>query len=517
MTYTLTAKTPTPTAADRERESMWLEEKYWGHRLWDQQSPWLTFLEFLCVAASAQRGGYLFDFDKSQYPSEYIAYGRIHLRNILFNNELQISRIADAYGDNDTAWTKWLTWIETNARGLDAAQRSFGYLRSRFESFHDFATLVKGLRSCVVEGDTNKRWSSRFIFPFGLAAVFEDLSIKDEKAARDYVNFGRSGELLYHMLARSQGRHELAKLFPERVLNGNNKWSQLVGRLQPEAVETGERRGVAAYLPYDSHPVFDLIAEDWIALLRLRLPGFDVIPYLVTSGAFGLMLYQLHTSAKLVGGVEKPPMICEVVAPRKGLVRELSIESFEENSFLSIEAVEKLIATAEAHPAWNQAGAAGDKLNRRRDVLDEMFRWSDENQAQDPDDLLKQFRQEAKERHRRHFGQVHRTFGRGVGLVSRRGTNRFRYAPTDHFLKCLVFASVSKRIEFGELLARLYSRYGLVFGEREAQDAKSEEGIDKKPFQQNALRLEHRLSSLGLLKRLSDACAYVENPYAGAP
>ncbi len=49
---------------------MWLEEKFWGHRLWDQQSPWLTFLEFLCVAASALRNGYLFDFDKSQYPSE---------------------------------------------------------------------------------------------------------------------------------------------------------------------------------------------------------------------------------------------------------------------------------------------------------------------------------------------------------------------------------------------------------------------------------------------------------------
>jgi len=514
VTYARTTKTPTPSTADRERENMWLEEKFWGHRLWDQQSPWLTFLEFLCVAASALRNGYLFDFGKSQYPSEYIAYGRIHLRNILFNNEQQISRIAEAFGDNATAWSKWLEWIDANARGLDAAQRNFGYLRTRFESFHDFATLVKALRSCVVEGDTNKRWSSRFIFPFGPAAVFEDLSIKNEKVARDYVNFGRSGELLYHMLSRSQSRDELVKLFPARVLDGSNKWSQLVARLQPDTEESGERRGVAAFLPYDSHPIFDLIAEDWISLLRLRLPGFDVIPYLVTSATFGLLLYQLHTSANIVGGRPKPPMICEIVAPRKGLVRELSIESFEENSFLSIEAAEKLITTAESHPAWNLPGASGDRLNRRRDVLEELFRWSDEGQVNDPDELLPHFRHEAKERHRRHFGQVHRAFGRGIGLVSRRGTNRFRYAPTDHFLKCLVFASVSKRIEFGELLTRLYERYGLVFGEREAEDAKSEQGIDKKPFQQNALRLEHRLSSLGLLKRLSDACAYVENPYA---
>ncbi len=514
MNYTPTTKTPTPTVADRERESMWLEEKFWGHRLWDQQSPWLTFLEFLCVGASAYRAGHLFDFEKSQYPSEYIAYGRVHLRNILFNNEQHISRIAESHGDNATAWAKWLAWIEGNARGLDAAQRTFGYLRERFESFHDFATLVKALRSCVVEADTNKRWSSRFIFPFGPAAIFEDLSIKDEMPARDYVNFGRSGELLYHMLARSSLRVQLSEAFPARVLNGNNKWNLLVERLQPATAESGARRGVAAFLPYDAHPVFELIAEDWLRLLRLRLPGFDVIPYLVTSGAFGLLLYQLHTSAKIAGGKAKPSMICEVVAPKKGLVRELSIESFEENSFLSVDALEKLIASAETHAAWNAQGSPTDRLNNRRRVLEDLFRWSDEKQVNDPDDLLKQFRLEAKERHRRHFGQVHRSYGRGVGLVSRRGTNRFRYAPTDHFLRCLVFASVSKRVEFGELLAHLYERYGLVFGEREAEDAKSEQGIDKKPFQHNALRLEHRLSSLGLLKRLSDACAYVENPYA---
>lgn len=496
---------------------MWLEEKFWGHRLWDQQSPWLTFLEFLGVASWAHQAGHLFDFDQSQYPSKYEAFGRVHLRNILFNNEQQIGRIAASHGDNATAWARWLAWMEANARGLDATQRSFGYLRNRFESFHDFATLVKALRSCGVEGDTNKRWSSRFIFPFGPSALFEDLSIKDERPTRDYVNFGRSGELLYHMLARSSLRKELSGAFPPRVLNSENKWNQLVQRLQPDAPEKSQDRGVAAFLPYDAHPIFDLIAEDWLQLLDLRLPGFDVVPYLVTSGAFGLLLYQLQTSATLAGSSSKPSMICEVVAPRKGLVRELSIESFEENNLLSVEALEKLIARAEMQPGWNVQGSPADRLNARRGILQDLFRWSDEEQVSDPDDLLRQFRQEAKERHRRHFGQVHRSFGRGVGLVSRRGTNRLRYAPSDHFLKCVVFASVrKKRVEFGEFLAGLYDRYGLIFGEREAETAKSQQSIDKKPFQQNALRLEQRLSSLGLLKRLSDACAYVENPYSAS-
>jgi hypothetical protein len=74
---------------------------------------------------------------------------------------------------------------------------------------------------------------------------------------------------------------------------------------------------------------------------------------------------------------------------------------------------------------------------------------------------------------------------------------------------------VNKRMEFNSFLAQLYNRYGLVFGEKEAENALTAHEIDKKPFQSNALRLEQRLSSLGLLKRLSDACAYVENPYSG--
>lgn len=514
MTYTLTANIPQPARAEEQREDMFLEEQYWGHRLWDAQSPWLTFLEFLGVAQSAFADGQLFDIGKSQYPSMYKARGRIYLRNILFNNEQLISRIAQTYGDSDTAWRRWLTWIEGNARGLDQTQRSFGYLRSRFDSFQEFAALVQSLRSCVVEGDRNKRWSSRFLFPFGPAAIFEDLDIKDDAPKRDYVNFGRSGELLYLMLARSRQRAELAAAFPKRLMEESNKWNQLIARLQPEGPGYEARRGQATYLPYDAHPVFDLIAADWLALLRLRLPGFDVVPYLVTSSAFGLLLYQLHTSAHVLSKSRIPAMICEIVAQRKGLVREVSIESFDENCLLSVEAMDRLIDNALRDPRWDAAATPMEKLNNRRGVLHDLFRWSDDSQAADADDLLKIFRHDARTRHMQHFGQVHRAYGRGIGLVSRRATTRFRYAPTDQFLKFLVFACVERRVEFGEFLSRIYARYGLVFGELEAENARQGERIDRKPFQQNALRLEHRLSSLGLLKRLSDACAYVENPYA---
>jgi hypothetical protein len=68
-------------------------------------------------------------------------------------------------------------------------------------------------------------------------------------------------------------------------------------------------------------------------------------------------------------------------------------------------------------------------------------------------------------------------------------------------------------MEYGEFLAMLFEQYGLVFGDREARQALSAEDFDKRAFQANSERLEGRLRTLGMLRRLSDACAYVENPY----
>ena len=71
-------------------------------------------------------------------------------------------------------------------------------------------------------------------------------------------------------------------------------------------------------------------------------------------------------------------------------------------------------------------------------------------------------------------------------------------------------------MEFGDFLKRLFDRYGLVIGDREAEGVLAPDEFDKKAFQANARRLEQRLGTLGLLRRLSDACAYVINPYSGS-
>lgn len=501
---------PLPPREDYRDNSMWVDEQLWGHRLWDSENPWLLFLEFLNVAEASKRNGQL--FANGGHPLLFRPYKRLHLRNILFNNEV-LTSINERYRENGSAWNAWLEWMSENAKGV--IPRDFTYLKGRFHSFQQFVSLVGILRGSAVESEANKRWSSRFVFPFGPNALYEDLNITAAgKVSREYIYFGRTGELLYLMLCRSKRKDELASHF-SAILSGNNQWNKLLALFQPDEAEDSETRA-NSFLPYSTHPVFDLLTEDWLRVLTLELPGFDAMPHLVTLGAFLVMLYQLRVSSELLS---KPlHFVCEVVAPKKTLVRELSAFNYQENSLLSQKAVETYIAGIISSERWQLARSQPSAFASCKAILEAQFRWPNDPEdyegCSEPDALAAEFRRAAVARHKQHVASVHRQYGRDVGLVSKRGTNRLRYAPTDALLKTLVLANVPRRMEYKEFLDLLFTRYGLVFGEREAEQVLLHEDFEKKAFQTNSQRLEQRLSSLGMLRKLSDACAYVQNPLA---
>jgi len=506
----LASMLPLPPREDYRDNTMWVDEQIWGHRLWDSESPWLLFLEFLNAAEASLRNGQL--FANGGEPLVFKPYRRLHLRNILFNNEI-LPQILQRHPDSNSAWAAWIEWMGTNAKGVIA--RDFSYLKDRFHSFQQFASLIHILRGSAVESDSNRRWSSRFVFPFGPNALYEDLNVSPAgKVSREYVNFGRTGELLYLMLCRSSRTQELASRFGV-LLSGENQWNKLLALFQSECHEDQQLRA-STFLPYSTHPVFDLLAEDWLHVLSLELPGFDAFPHLVTLAAFHVMLYQLRVSSELVS---RPLFfVSEVVAPRKTLVRELSASSYQENGLLSQKAVEAYLARITTSDSWLRAKSQPGAFAACKAILEEEVRWPNDPEDYDgcsePDALVAELRRSAVARHRQHVASVHRQYGREVGLVSKRGTNRLRYAPTDALLKTLVLANVSQRMEYKAFLALLFGRYGFVFGEREAEQVFPRQDFDKKAFQTNSHRLEQRLSSLGMLRRLSDACAYVQNPLA---
>ena len=499
---------PPPNPNDHAGTHMWVDEQIWGHRLWDSQSPWLIFLEFLTVAEACHREHRL--LDHQSYRLEYRPNQHLYLRNILFNNE-RIFQVAEEYAENETAWRIWLDWMEDNAQGVP--DRSFSYLKDRFDSFHQFKKLVEMVRSSTIESESNKRWSSRFIFPFGGHSIYEDLNIRRNSVSREYIYFGRSGELLYLMLARSPHapslRHHLGTAFQRR-----DHCDELVALMQPDIPDDFRPRG-DSYLPYKAHPAFEALGRDWLNIFDLKLPRFDAYPYLAILGTLHLTLYQLVTAAAVTKD-ERPSFVCEVVAPRKTLVRELSVLSYQRNNELPARAVDEYVRKLGRTLEWKTAAANPSSFPLCLKLARDYARWPQDEDDYDgpaePERLLAEFRQAALQRHRRHVGCVHRSYGGGVGLVSRRGTNRLRYAPTDELLKALILANVPNRMEYGQFLSLLFERYGFVFGEREAQLVLAADEIDKRAFQANSERLEIRLRTLGMLRRLSDACAYVENP-----
>ncbi|WP_242416444.1 hypothetical protein [Sphingomonas panni] len=499
------------TSAAFRDVSIWLEEAVFGHRIWYRQTPWLIFLEFLNVAEAFHReGGFLAPtIPGSSYP--YSLRFRMGLRHVLFNSG-DVARIAARNTDHASAWREWLEGME-DVEGMPP--NGFGYLQERFRDFGHFASLVALVRQTSIESGLNKRWSSRFIFPLGTAGLYSDATFERGRVTRDYTVFGRTGELVYLMLSRARRAADLRSRFDGFFDPGDPK-HRLVSLLCAPTDERPDRpEGGQMFLPYVSHPAFDRLAEDWLAVLDLSLPERDAFAHLAPLAALHVMIYQLETAAALASA-PRPTFVCEMISPRRELVRQRSVASFLGNDALLRRGVGAHLADRLAHwlPGLDEVDP-DERLEEMKEMLKEKFAYSPkEANARTIEQLRAGLDAAVDAKLDQNGGLVHLSYGRNVGLVSSRGTNRNRYAPTDALLKTFVLARVPVRLEFGKFLAGLYEFYGLVIGPVEAERALNPEGYDLSSFERNRERLEARLASMGLLNRLSDGCAYVVNPFA---
>jgi hypothetical protein len=504
----LSSPLPMPESFDQS-SSMWIDEAIWGHRLYDEQLPWMVLLEFLNIFYHETDEGRVFSEPQGYNTLKYRAAHRLYLRNILFNNP-HLAEIQLTPGNDNSRWSEWFRRMNA-AIGLPHPQ--FDYLKKHFHSFDEFCEIVSLLRSTSLEVQSNKRWTSQFVFPYGRECLYEDL---DRNAStNDRRFFGRTGEILYLMLCRTQHREALADAIKQRFVKVDPTWNAIIKSLQhPEDHQLNGSYRANAFLPYAQHPSFDALAEDWLTILRLNIAGFDVFPHLVNLIGLHLLKYQLTISHQLLNLNAPVSFICEMVAPKKTLVREISCDWYQDNNLLPARAVETFLARIEESSEWQQAIGAPGAFAPCKNVLQERARWGEDYDGpNDPKSLIAALRQAAMKRHRQHVANIHRNYGREIGLISKRGTVKLRYAPTDNLLKTLLFANVDKCVELHQFLATLYRRYGLVFSDREAEQVLDKGTFDKKAFQANSQRLEQRLGSLGLLRRLSDGCAYVINPY----
>ncbi len=214
--------------------------------MYDEQTPWLIYLEFLNVFVYEDSSDRAFEEPKGFNTLEYAPERRLHLRNILFNYPIaKLEKITRDNNRDNERWRIWQEEMEDIQQGLNYPK--FDYLQEHFETFEDFVEVIKVIHSTCLEISSNKRWTSKFVFPYCKEALFEDLD-KNAKT-NDRRFFGRTGEILYLMFCRSSNKNRLRELLKEKLLKQETIWSTIVKCLQLDSQDTPQKKS-AGFLPY---------------------------------------------------------------------------------------------------------------------------------------------------------------------------------------------------------------------------------------------------------------------------
>jgi hypothetical protein len=509
-----------PYLGPKHSHDAWIEEAIWGHRL--ERQPFSALLmEFLGMAEGMYRQGKLLERTLPGENPTYAANRCLQLRNVLFNNPRMEEILRDAQGSDEEAWSDWLEVMKENASLGDRLTTDFSYLRARFDTFSELVSVVRLLRRIAADPGSERSWTMQFLFPIGPAALYEAVYEKGGGFEQTRRVFTRTGEIAYLMLSRADEalrtkiRDRLAPSFEART-SRNRLVMRLISSAEPDR---GETKG-GTYLPYKSHPAFNRMAEDVAAVLSLNLPDQDAFEYLRPLLGFHIYLYGIETANAWLGNQGLPPFTCEIIAPRIDLVRRAAVDSYNYNDGLGNQAVRKFLEKRVFADEQLQKTLADDSLDdlAKRDYLAEhlvrtvSLSPKKRLDADSPQRLTEWFYGFATRLYRGGTADGLTALATGCGLVSKRGTNRYRYAPTDELLRALVFANVSSPIEESAFLRRLYSRYRIIVGPAEAEGNVLSYRFDKTDFEKNRDRFRQHLVGMGLAQRMSDACTYVVNP-----
>ena len=516
----------------------WTDYGMWGFLLYEDQPPWFTLVECMHILFSRQKTGQENLFESvtndihGQPRHETVRYHvplNLGLRYLLFR-DLETNRIATQGSPHAKA--QWKRFFEKTKSGARELGVSFEHLPGIFDdvkSLNDSLELLRGMQIGVVSGKPGKRWTSRHILPLGPDLLFADVREGSWGADRRFVR--RSGELLYLMLGRSRTdlRSAVQNLLRERLLTQQTPWNELAKLIRggTSTSEPTDQRNVGentGYLPIPELPVYNRLAEDWKALLSLSgKPIEDLLDPLMRLSTCHQIIYILdraHTTKTGDPPHSFPPFVFELAgSARKNPVQRVSVRQYSSHLRLPRQAIDSFIDAFAESSHWQGVLGASTSNVHAVNILREMFRWKKDDNGSiegrdQPTDILESFRLSAVKGSKR---SIWATFGaqtKGVGMAVARRRAGTWYAPNDAFLEALVLGNVKGSTELGVFLDTLYSRYRIVIGQKQAQEAfGSDRAISLEQLKTNEQRLEQRLRVLGFVDRKSDGCAFVVNPY----
>ncbi len=490
--------------------TIFLTEFIWGHRLKSQHVN-VLLVEFLGMVSSFTFSGNAFDETRPGEDVTYNAFKSEELRILLFNNP-RMGQIANDFAeDNEKAWTEW-----KEATKQATIQSDFSYLQERFPKFLELYHLVELLRRIVLDNDSSREWTNKYLFPIGSSALYVELD-KKRNPTRNY--FTRTGEIAYLMLSRAseKNRLRLREGF-SRIFQKDSQKNNLIRSLLKNQNQQAHEKRNGTYLPYKTHPAYERMAEDIAALLDLGLPEqdvFDPMKYLI---ALHLYLYAIETSNAWCNNEGLPAITCEILGPRMDHVRRMSGASKRINE---TQASRALVAFVEQFPSRN--AEVFDTINdpnhnneTKAEALTEFFRKElhfESAQGHTVQEVKERVVAAGKVNCEKNIKAALSKLGKESGLVSKRGTNQLRYAPSDQLLRALILANVKENIEEKKFYEILHARYNFIISPDQAKHAIPEEQYEDASFKKNANRFTERLIALGFATKLSDACTYIKTPY----
>lgn len=474
-------------------------EHVWGHRFRPEQTPMLLLFELMCIVESQYQAKQHEFIQNIFSPENDILYFRhrrnFKLRILLYQNEI-LETIHRSTALDKEKWQRQFDFL----MGLEGDNFSFkdadiDHIRNNFKSFDSFYNVIKILGSLTFDPLSNKRWSSKFIYPINREYIWCDYNNVDNSEDRRF--FSRGGELVYLMLCRApeELRLELERLFTEWLEDKDDSYSTLAKSLaigeKRYPLEEANRKNLG-YLPPHEMECFTTFAEDIVRTLNLNLEKLDKIKIMSDLVGFhtGNYIYsvgEIYTNMSDNGSPKSPTYIAEVLTKTSNSIRKASIQSIstQRNRL-------KRSLTNSIPDLFEQYAFDIEEESDRKVFLDE--------QSGEAEDYLG----------KNILGYPHICF-RHIGFVSRKNTRSFRYVVTEDFLHSLVITLLGseKRLEFRKFMKALRERYNIFIDQSPFEDSE----ILQSDLNRNAKNLSVLLYQMGMLRHLSDACSYVVNPY----
>lgn len=520
-----------------------VEEQIWGHRLHDEQSGPMVALEFLNVLNNLPFSEYTAKSEGDR-SLRYETPRRFVLRCLLFNNP----KIGSIPANSRNCWDEWVEYFMPKEPSDAKTKRNnyelfedFGakdwnheYLIQMFTSsnqFEDFRKVLNLIRQSAFNEHSNKRWTSKFVFPWGRDCLYCET---DEKGSPDKRFFGRSGELLYILLSYADNRDELEACIRQHYLGNMHPLNRVCAGLQGEYSKTDKKvENGGCFGPTIMTPAIlkriNCMCDDLIRVLKSNLPSEDLFGHFYRIVGLHLLCYYLERAAEVnqtdftrketidVDVKNAFTFPCEILAPRSDNVRYCSKRIYTRNKTLGSTAIQKFIG-AKVFKLQAQLDKDGD-YESAKSLFRQTFRITEgkANELFNDDDSVevmhKKFEADALKRHSGHWENIPHEYGRAIGLSSKTGTNQYRYCLNDELILSLILSTLDKRrIMLTDFIDLLFDKYHMVIG-KYGMDSIKINKPNSGDFEKNAQRLRTRLKNLGLLESLSDGCDFVLNKY----